>query len=109
MTEPTPGPEPVAASEPVPDADSVADAGTDTDAGTGTPADTEAHPDWPGFPLEAAAGDADVAALLGRLGALPGLPVSAHGDVYAGLHDDLMEALNEDVTGHEATAGDTAS
>ncbi len=103
MTEPTPGPGLEAASEPVPDADA------DADAGTHSPADTVAHPDWPEFPQETAAGDADVDALLGRLGTLPGLPVPAHGDVYAGLHDDLMEALNEDVTGHEATAGDTAS
>jgi hypothetical protein len=37
------------------------------------------------------------------------MPVSGHGAVYAGLHDDLMEALNEDVTGHDNATGDLPS
>ncbi|MET4097627.1 hypothetical protein [Arthrobacter sp. UYCu712] len=104
MTEPNPAPEAEAAGGPVPDTDTVTEAYADPST-----AEAGTRVDWPAFPLETAAGDSDVDALLGRLGALPGLPVTAHGDVYAGLHDDLMEALNEDVTGHEATAGDTAS
>jgi hypothetical protein len=36
-----------------------------------------------------------VESLLERLGALPALPVAAHGEVYAGLHNDLMEALDD--------------
>ncbi|MEO3932781.1 hypothetical protein WMO79_08215 [Micrococcaceae bacterium Sec7.4] len=39
--------------------------------------------------------DPEVAALLERLNELPGLPVALHGDVYAGLHDELLAALNE--------------
>jgi hypothetical protein len=46
--------------------------------------------------------DPAVDALLVRLGTLPDLPVSAHGEVYAGLHDALAEALNEDVAGMAA-------
>lgn len=72
------------------------------------PVPTETRVDWPAQPGGGTA-DADVDALLGRLGTLPGLPVSAHGDVYAALHDELMEALNQDVTGHGAPAGDAAS
>ena len=32
------------------------------------------------------------------------LPVSGHGEVYAGMHDALLEALNEDVAGHAGVA-----
>ncbi|MCU1553620.1 MAG: hypothetical protein JWM13_1106 [Arthrobacter sp.] len=60
-----------------------------------------ARVDWPALPAEAAGRDADVDSLLERLGTLPGLPVSGHGEVYSELHHDLKEALNE--------AGDTAS
>ncbi|MEC5180971.1 hypothetical protein [Arthrobacter sp. CG_A4] len=62
----------------------------------------ELRPDWPPLPAGAAARDATVDALLERLGGLPGQPVAVHGEVYAGLHDDLMEALNDDVTGPTA-------
>ena len=41
--------------------------------------------------------DPAVDALLDRLGELPDLPVARHGEVYAGLHDDLLAALNESV------------
>jgi hypothetical protein len=61
-------------------------------------------PALPGDPAEAgdAAGDsgsrdADVEALLDRLSQLPELPVARHGELYAGLHDDLLAALNESV------------
>ena len=91
MTEPNPVPAAAAAAEPL---------GT----ASGTPADTPpgaapARVDWPALP--ASAMDPDVERLLERLGTLPELPVSGHGEVYAGLHHDLREALNE--------AGDTAS
>lgn len=42
--------------------------------------------------------DPEVAALLDRLSELPGLPVVLHGEVYAGLHDELLAALNESGT-----------
>ena len=75
---------------------------------------TETDPDsgdvqvtWPSFPVDSAeagcapghaeSGDPDVDALLDRLGQLPELPVALHGEVYAGLHDDLLAALNESV------------
>ncbi len=73
------------------------------------PEPTETRVAWPAPPGGESAADADVVALLGRLGTLPGLPVPAHADVYAALHDELMEALNEDVTGHGTAAGDAAS
>ena len=56
---------------------------------------------WPALPAAAPGGDPDVQRLLERLATLPELPVADHGEVYAGLHSDLKEALNE--------AGDTAS
>ncbi|MCB5275762.1 hypothetical protein BJG92_03315 [Arthrobacter sp. SO5] len=72
--------------------------------------------DWPALPGSAAAQDPDVGgqdpavgALMDRLGALPDLPVADHGEVYAGLHEELMGALNHDVTrgtaGHVAAGG----
>ena len=61
-------------------------------------------PAVPGDPAEAGyaaghaeSGDQDVDALLDRLGQLSELPVARHGEVYAGLHDDLLAALNESV------------
>lgn len=48
--------------------------------------------------------DPAISSLLERLGALPGMPVAGHGEVYAGLHDDLMEALNEDVATGDASS-----
>ncbi|XAS65267.1 hypothetical protein ACOM2C_00055 [Pseudarthrobacter sp. So.54] len=60
---------------------------------------------WPAMPGEradasgqATSADAGVAAVLERLGTLPDLPVARHGDIYAGLHDDLLAALNEPIT-----------
>jgi hypothetical protein len=35
--------------------------------------------------------------------------VAGHGEVYAGLHDELLEALNEDVSGHENATGEASS
>lgn len=88
MTELNPAPEVEAAAEPH---------GPPADTPTGT---AEARVDWPALPARAAGRDLEVEALLERLGTLPELPVSEHGEVYAGLHSDLSEALNE--------AGDTA-
>jgi len=53
--------------------------------------------------------DPAVRSLLERLGALPGRPVAGHGEVYAGLHDELLDALNEDVSGHENATGEGSS
>ena len=64
--------------------------------------------DWPASTGQSSVGDPAVDAVLERLGALPELPVASHGEVYAGLHDDLVEALNEDVTGQDVTAQDVA-
>lgn len=41
--------------------------------------------------------DPAVSAVLDRLAALQQTPVSGHGELYAGMHDALLEALNEDV------------
>ena len=48
--------------------------------------------------------DPAVTAVLDRLAAVRQTPVSGHGEVYAGMHDALLEALNEDVAGHAAAA-----
>jgi hypothetical protein len=92
MTEPNPAPAAAAAAEPL---------GTPIGTAAATPPGAApAGVDWPALPAAAAGADPDVERLLGRLGTLPELPVSEHGEVYAGLHHDLKEALNE--------AGDTA-
>ncbi|WP_427008148.1 hypothetical protein [Pseudarthrobacter sp. H2] len=82
-----------------------AEADPATGADQGTP---EARAGWPSFQGGAAASDAAVEVLLERLGALPSTPVSQHGDIYGNLHDDLMDALNEDVTGQPNATGDAA-
>ena len=71
----------------------------------------EARVSWPALPPAPghSAGhvpstDHAVAALLERLSALPELPVDQHQEVYAGLHDDLLAALNEAVAGGSAAA-----
>jgi len=84
---------------------------TEPDPDTG-----EAQVTWPAAPAAQAAHeeasastdsrDPAVDALLDRLTDLPGLPVAQHGEVYAGLHDDLLAALNESVT--TTSPGDTA-
>ena len=66
------------------------------------PGSDAARLDWPEPAGDTAVGDPAVDALLGRLGALPELPVADHGEVYAGLHDELAAALNEDVAGQPA-------
>ena len=48
--------------------------------------------------------DPAVSAVLDRLAAVRQMPVSGHGEVYAGMHDALLEALNEDVAGHAGVA-----
>lgn len=48
-------------------------------------------------------GDASVDAVLGRLADIPELPVSRHAPAYSGLHDALLDALNE---ANPSTAGD---
>jgi hypothetical protein len=49
--------------------------------------------------------DQAVSVVLDGLAALRQTPVSEHGEVYAGMHDALLEALNEDVAGHAGVAG----
>lgn len=62
----------------------------------------------PPEPAEAAGSrDPAVDALLDRLTELRDLPVAQHGEVYAGLHDDLLAALNESVT--TTSPGDSAN
>jgi hypothetical protein len=51
--------------------------------------------------------DPAVDALLERLTELQDLPVAQHAEVYAGLHDDLLTALNESVT--TTSPGDAAN
>jgi hypothetical protein len=48
--------------------------------------------------------DPAVSAVLNRLAAVRKAPVSGHGEVYAGMHDALLEALNEDVAGSAGVA-----
>ena len=70
-----------------------------------------AAPATPAEPGEASANadsrDPAVDALLDRLTELQDLPVAQHGEVYAGLHDDLLAALNESVT--TTSPGDAAN
>ena len=45
---------------------------------------------------DAAAADPAVLAILERVRDVPGLPVSEHQAAYAGMHDALLEALNQE-------------
>jgi hypothetical protein len=47
-------------------------------------------------PADAAAADPAVLAILERVRDVPGLPVSEHQAAYAGMHDALLEALNQE-------------
>lgn len=60
----------------------------------------------PGHP--AASDDPAVSAILARLNGIPEAAVSAHLDIYARLHDELRDALNEDVAGHGVPTKDKA-
>jgi hypothetical protein len=42
--------------------------------------------------------DGTVQEILDRVREIPGLPVSEHPAAYTGIHDALLEALNEDTT-----------
>lgn len=50
----------------------------------------------PGRGPEAGIADPAVLAIVDRVRAVPGLPVSEHPAAYAEMHDALLEALNED-------------
>ena len=62
--------------------------------------------DWPALQARGQAHGQDpaVSAVLDRLAAVRLTPVSGHGEVYAGMHDALLEALNEDVASHAGAA-----
>jgi len=47
-------------------------------------------------PSDAGIADPAVRTILDRVRELPALPVSEHPDAYAGMHDALLEALNEE-------------
>ncbi len=91
---------------------------TETQAAEHPGAETPAGVPWPAPSPESGPGssprpraaDADPAinAILARLEALPKLAVSDHLDVYTRVHDDLRDALNEDVAAHP-TDGEDAS
>ena len=77
------------------------------------PSRGDAQVTWPATPGEpggastdAGPRDAAIDALLDRLADLQDLPVDQHGEVYAGLHDDLLAALNESVS--TTSPGDAA-
>lgn len=59
----------------------------------GSGAEQEHEPQGARAPIQ----DKTVSAVLDRLAALEQAPVSEHGELYAGMHDALLEALNEDV------------
>jgi hypothetical protein len=84
---------------------------TDPDPDRGEPPATRPAVPAPAEAGEAAANtgsrDPAVDALLDRLTELQDLPVAQHGEVYAGLHDDLLAALNESVT--TTSTGDAAN
>ncbi|HSO16007.1 MAG TPA: hypothetical protein VLS95_08645 [Arthrobacter sp.] len=81
---------------------------TEPDAGRG-----ETQVTWPATPAEPgettgnpSPRDSAVDALLDRLNELQDRPVAEHGEVYAGLHDDLLAALNESIS--TTSTGDAA-
>ncbi|AXJ10689.1 hypothetical protein [Arthrobacter sp. PM3] len=64
------------------------------------PAQEHDHQPSPAFdqlPQQAHIEDPAISAVLDRLDDVRLTPVAGHGDVYAEIHDALLEALNEDV------------
>ncbi|MFJ5700349.1 hypothetical protein [Arthrobacter sp. NPDC093139] len=55
--------------------------------------------DTDGTQLDGAHSDGTVQAILDRVRDVPGLPVSEHPAAYAEMHDNLLAALNEDISG----------
>jgi len=55
-------------------------------------AESPAAVQWPA--TETPTGDAPVDKALGPLADVAGSPVSDHGELYAGIHDSLLEALD---------------
>ena len=54
---------------------------------------------WPDLPLEAdEAPDHAIRAILETVRQIPELPVAGHPAAYAGMHDSLLAALNEDTS-----------
>jgi hypothetical protein len=60
-------------------------------------------PDWPEAE-SLAISDPQVAAVLARLSEVPSQPVDTHEEAYAGLHDGLLAALNDEPA--DAGSGD---
>jgi hypothetical protein len=59
------------------------------------PQNTEPH-DAPWPDDTPATGDAAVDSALGRLAAVPSVPVAEHSAIYAEIHDSLMASLDEE-------------
>ncbi|SDP73672.1 hypothetical protein SAMN04487914_1327 [Arthrobacter sp. ok909] len=97
---PAPNVEPDQTPHDAPDRDSGS--GAARDAAGEAPA-LAADIDWPALPSHQTQGrqaqvqDPAVSAVLDRLAAVRLTPVFEHGEAYAGMHDALLEALNEDV------------
>ena len=64
----------------------------------------EPSPDWPEAP-GAGITDPAVARALARLADLPQAPVAEHEAIYTALHDELLEALNDEHPDPQADAG----
>jgi hypothetical protein len=100
-TEPSVDPEPL----PREQLDHASGPGGPPEAAEEAPA-VAAGVDWPALQAQGQAHGQDpaVSAVLDRLAAVRLTPVSGHGEVYAGMHDALLEALNEDVASHAGLA-----
>lgn len=65
---------------------------------------SQPSPEWPEEP-GAGITDPAVARALARLADLPQAPVAEHEAAYTALHDELLEALNDEHPDAEAAAG----
>jgi hypothetical protein len=59
------------------------------------PVAAQPTPEWPET-AETEVGDPSVEAVLATLRGLPEIPVADHEAIYSGLHDALLETLNEE-------------
>ncbi|MFE4542449.1 hypothetical protein [Arthrobacter sp. NPDC056727] len=66
-------------------------------------------PEVPGNGPDSGVADSAVRAILDRVREVPGLPVSEHPDAYAGMHDALLAALNEEPQHEEPRPGPGAA
>lgn len=85
-----------------------------TELNAGAPVEAANPMAWPELPVDGFDGtgsagngeDGAVQAILERVREIPGLPVSEHPAAYTEMHDALLDALNNDISGTDISGAD---